>query len=245
MIRVFFLIFFICFVNFLHSQTEGIGFSKVYSLNNNVNAMNEALLNAQENAAINAGSHISTLAVEKNEDINIKKNTEQDQSTFQSKRNDLMIEMVKAIVKTIGQPEYDTIWTSNKKYQVKATGLFIVEHENVENLMPRLDELGKTIKVEVQENDCYGRFYDYAKEYFRQKQNSIFLSRQKFPLGETDFGIEVFSDRITLTDKKAAPNYSIKVIQVKNCNDVITNDYSANTILDKIRKEIFYYYLIR
>ena len=228
-----------------HAQTEGIGFSSVYSLKVKVNALNEALFNAQENAAINSGSNVGRVSVGKSTNVLSENNTQKPIASFYSKKIDLRTNMIKAVVKTIGKPHYDTIWLTRKKYKVKVTGEFIVDHDNVANLLPELDELGEKIKIEVHEFDCYGRFYDYASEYFRQKQNAIFLSQQRFPLGETDFGMEVFSDRITLIDKKSTPNYSIRIFSVKSCNDLITHDYIENAILDEIRNEIFYYYLIR
>jgi hypothetical protein len=241
-----FYFFAIIFSSYLcFSQTEGVGYSAIYSLKENVDALNEALFNAQENAAINSGGNIGFIGFGQSTDSLSESNTGKTSSIFNSNRRSLHMKMVKAVVKTIDGPRYDTIWLSKKKYKVKASGKFMVEHDKIHNLLPELDKLGEKINVEVQEYDCRGRFYDYSKEYFRQKQNSIFLSRQKFPLGDTDFGIEVFTDRIALIDKRTSPNVSVKIIKLNNCNEVITDDFISNDVLDEIREEIFYYYLIK
>ena len=128
------LIFFIPLLSY--SQTKGVGYSSVYSLKDKVNAFNEALFNAQENAAINSGGNIGRVSTDVGTDVISENNMRKTEASYNSKKIDLRSRMIKAVVTTIGDPTCDTIWLKSKHYKVKITGEFNVNHEQVDFLLP-------------------------------------------------------------------------------------------------------------
>lgn len=227
------------------AQVQGIGTSDIFTISDKGDPVNQALFRARLNAAQNAGGNIKNVSTQQEIDKTDKHSSSKDQLSYSSKRSELTISMINSMVKTIGNPVYDTIRISKKNFRIKATALFEVVSEESDALLPQLDLLGVSIKIKVSEKDCRGYLYDYMKTYFRQKQSALFLSLNNFPLGETDFSIEINSDKIILSDFKASPSVILKIIKVKNCSEVNTGNFEQNEVLDQIRREIFYHYLIR
>lgn len=226
-------------------QTIGIGFSAEYRSTEKVDARQEALLNAMQDAIIKYGGVLSVYNTEKTKSSITKSTRKKTDAKFDSERKSLKRKAFSAFVSAQNIIDYDTMWVSKRKYKIRAEGNFVVQPEKLNDFIPLFEKFDFQIYIEVNDYDCYGRFYQYSKEYFSQKKNCFVFSRQKFFNNEGDYALDIYNDRIILSNLKTNPKQTLKIYEVMSCNEFITGKFDFNPILDEIERNIFFSYIMR
>jgi hypothetical protein len=232
--------------NFTISKGE----SQIHKKNDNAKALNEAIMDAQTNAVIAFGGNINYLSESKKEEV-IKSNKKSDKkesktsSTISENNKFFLRNSVSAMVKNIDITA-DTVWLSKNKFKVVVQGKFEVNLNDIGVCLSEyLINANTRIKIEVNENDCYGQIYKPLSEYINSKINNFIFSNQPWLLGESDFKIEIFNDHAVLYDKRFYPNIIIKIYSFKNCQILLENKGNGNELLDEMINDMYAVYFYK
>jgi hypothetical protein len=245
-------IFFLLATQICNSQinyTISVGESRVHKTSDNDKALNEAILDAQTNAVILYGGNVNVLNTSTSENKAESKKSTKDKKyknsgSFSSKNKFLLQNSISAMVKNI-EIKADTLWLTKRKYKVRVNGTFDVNLKDLgTNITDFLNDSEQKIKIEVKENDCYGQIYKPMSEYINSKQNNFLFSNQPWLLGESDFAIEINSDRAVLYDKRIRPNIVIKSYSYKNCQSLLNKQNEENKILNEMISDMYAVYIL-
>ncbi|MEI6061204.1 MAG: hypothetical protein WCR72_10875 [Bacteroidota bacterium] len=247
------LVFYLCFSNFCISQnnyTIASGESPVHKKTDKAKALNEAILDAQANAVIAYGGNVNVLNVSKKENVTNSQKSGKDKQyktsgSFAENDKFLLQNSISAMVKNIDL-ESDTLWLNSNKFKVRVKGKFEVNLKDLGNYVSDyLSNSEQKIKIEIVENDCFGQIYKPMSEYINRKKNNFIFSNQPWLLGESDYKIEINTDRAILYDKRLSPNVVIRVYPYENCQSIIDQKNDNNKLLDEIINDIYAVYFYK
>jgi len=230
--------------------TVSSGESPIHKISDNAKALNEAIMDAQTNAVIAFGGNINVLNVSKKENITESKKGAKDKKyensgSYSSDDKFFLQNSISAMVKNI-ELNADTVWVTKSKFKVTVNGKFEVNLKDMGNyITDYLTNSEKKIKIEVLENDCFGRIYKPMSEYINSKKNNFLFSNQPWLIGESDYKIEINSNRAVLYDKRFSPNIVIKVYSYKNCQSLIENLAEGNKMLDEMINDMYAFYIYK
>ncbi|RPH28274.1 MAG: hypothetical protein EHM93_18885 [Bacteroidales bacterium] len=243
-----------CISNYCISQnniTVSTGESTVHKKSDNGKALNEAINDAQRNAVIAYGGYINVLTTYKKEEEiteskkGAKGKENKTSDSFTSNYRSSIQNAISAMILNI-EIKADTVWLNKSKYKVIVNGKFEVNLKDIGNyITDYLNETEQKIKIEVKENDCFGKIYKPMSEYINSKKSNFFFSNQPWLAGEGDYKIEINSNRAVLFDKRFSPNVVIKIYSYKNCYSLIDNLDIGNNLLDEMIKDIYAVYLYK
>lgn len=233
-----------------NNLTKSSGESLEHKKTDNAKALNEAIMDAQTNAVIAFGGNINVQSSSRIENTTESEKGKKDKKyetsgSFSAKDKFFLQNSVSAMVKNI-EITADTIWISKKKYKVRVNGKFEVNLKEMGNyITDYLNNSDKKIKIEVKENDCFGHIYKPLSEYINSKKNNFIFSNQPWLLGESDYKIEINSDRAVLYDKRQSPNITIKVYPYKSCQSVLDKGSEENQLLDEMINDMYAVYIYK
>jgi hypothetical protein len=227
-----------------NNYTISEGVSALHKTTDCVNALNEAIIDAQTNAVIAYGGNIQFTSTTKNsENISLEKNRNtKTKDNFNSDYKSKLIHSVNAMAKTI-EITADTIWVDKVRYKVRVKGKFDVNMKELGNyIADYLDNTDSKIRIEIIENDCFGHIYKTMSEYMNCKRSNFLFSNQPWLIGEGDYKIEINSDYTVLFDKRFKPNVIIKRYPYHNCQNLLNEKKGINILLDEIINDIYTVY---
>lgn len=233
-----------------NSFTQSSGESSEHKKSDNAKALNEAIFDAQTNAVIAFGGNINVQSTSRSENTTESKKGKKDKKyetsgSFSANDKFFLQNSVSAMVKNI-EINADTVWISKNKYKVRVNGKFEVNLKDMGNFITDyLNNSDQKIKIEVKENDCFGQIYKPLSEYINSKKNNFIFSNQPWLLGESDYKIDINSDRAVLYDKRQSPNITIKVYPYKSCQSILGKGIEGNQLLDEMINDMYAVYIYK